>query len=103
MASCAPTCGLKDDPQLAPLAELQYRGAFWRQENGKDWTLRAFCEQRGGLGLKVAGNQETVQALKAAMAKLLLQDLPALDAQVLDERYLNDLLQPRAGKPCCAG
>jgi hypothetical protein len=30
--------GLKDDPQLAPLAELQYRGAFWRQENSKDWT-----------------------------------------------------------------
>ena len=28
--------GLKDDPQLAPLAELQYRGVFWRQENSKD-------------------------------------------------------------------
>lgn len=87
--------GLKDDPQLAPLAELQYRGCFWRQENGKDWTLRAFCEsKRGGLGLKVAGNQETAQSLKAAMGKLLTQNLPALDAVTIDERYLNDLINP---------
>ncbi len=87
--------GLKDDPQLAPLAELQYRGTFWRQENSKDWTLRAFCEsKRGGLGLKVAGNQETLQALKAAMGKLLNQNLPALEPQIIDERYLNDLINP---------
>ena len=87
--------GLKDDPQLAPLAELQYRGSFWRQENGKDWTLRAFCEtKRGGLGLRVAGNQETTQALKAAMGKLLTQNLPALDAVTLDERFLGDLINP---------
>lgn len=87
--------GLKNDPQLAPLAELQYRGTFWRQENGKDWTLRAFCEsKRGGLGLKMAGNQETAQALKAAMGKLLMQNLPALDAVTIDERYLNDLINP---------
>lgn len=87
--------GLKDDPQLAPLAELQYRGSFWRQENSKDWTLRAFLEsKRGGLGLKVAGNQETLQALKAAMGKLLNQNLPALEPQIIDERFLNDLINP---------
>lgn len=87
--------GLKDDPQLAPLAELQYRGCFWRQENGKDWTLRAFLEsKRGGLGLKVSASQETAQALKAAMGKLLMQNLAALDAVTIDERYLNDLINP---------
>lgn len=87
--------GLKDDPQLAPLAELQYRGCFWRQENGKDWTLRAFCEsKRGGLGLKVAQNQETLNALKAAMAKLLAQNLLALDTATIDERFLIDLINP---------
>lgn len=86
---------LKNDPQLAPLAELQYRGAFWRQENGKDWTLRAFCEtKRGGLGLKVSGSQETAQALKAAMGKLLMQNLAALESLVIDERYLNELINP---------
>ena len=87
--------GLKNDPHLAPLAELQYRGSFWRQENGKDWTLRAFLEsKRGGLGLKVAGNQETLQALKAAIGKLLTQNTQALESQLIDERYLNDLINP---------
>jgi hypothetical protein len=87
--------GLKDDPQLAPLAELQYRGAFWRQENSKDWTPRAFLEsKRGGLGLKVAGNQETVQALKAAMGKLLNHNLPALEHLTIDERFLDELINP---------
>ena len=87
--------GLKDDPQLAPLAELQFRGCFWRQENGKDWTPRAFLEtKRGGLGLKVAGNQETLQTLKAALGKLLMQNLPAVEAQAIDERTLNDLINP---------
>jgi hypothetical protein len=37
---------VKDDPQLAPIAELQYRGNFWRQENTKDWTLRAFFRKQ---------------------------------------------------------
>jgi hypothetical protein len=87
--------GLKNDRQLAPLAELQYRGCFWRQDNGKDWTLRAFLEsKRGGLGLKVAANQETAQLLKTAMSKLLMQNLPALEMQTIDERYLNDLINP---------
>lgn len=87
--------GLKSDPQLAPLAELQYRGSFWRQENGKDWTLRAFLEsKRSGLGVKVAGNQETSQALKAAIGKLLTQNTQALESQLVDERYLNDLINP---------
>ena len=27
---------VRDDPQLAPIAELQYRGIFWRQESSKD-------------------------------------------------------------------
>jgi len=87
--------GLKDDPQLAPIAELQFRGCFWRQDNGKDWTLRAFLEtKRGGLGLKVAGNQETLQALKVAMGKLLMQNLPVLEGQAIDERFLNELINP---------
>lgn len=87
--------GLKDDPHLAPVAELQYRGNFWRQENGKDWTLRAFLEsKRWGLGLTVSASQETAQSLKAVMGKLLTQNLPALDGVSIDERFLNDLINP---------
>jgi hypothetical protein len=29
---------------LMPLAELQYRGAFWSQVNHKDWTVLAFLQ-----------------------------------------------------------
>ena len=29
-------------PALMPLAELQYRGAFWSQVNHKDWTVLAW-------------------------------------------------------------
>ena len=71
--------GLKDHPQLAPIAELQYRRVFWRQENSKDWTLRSFfASRRGGLGLKIAADQETLEALRAAIGKRLTQNLPAL-------------------------
>ena len=31
---------------LQPLAELQYRGTFWTQTNGKDWTVAAFLSLR---------------------------------------------------------
>jgi len=87
--------GLKDHPQLAPIAELQYRGVFWRQENGKDWTLRSFFEsRRGGLGLKIAADQETLEALRAASGKLLTQNLQALEGQLIDQRFLDDLMNP---------
>lgn len=91
--------GLKDHPQLAPIAELQYRGVFWRQENSKDWTLRSFFEsRRGGLGLKIAADQETLEALRAATGKLLAQNLAALEGQLIDQRFLDDLMNPFPGR-----
>lgn len=85
--------GLKDHPQLAPIAELQYRGVFWRQENSKDWTLRSLFEsRRGGLGLKIAADQETLEAPRAAIGKPLTQNLPALEGQLIDQRFLDDLM-----------
>jgi len=34
--------------ELKPLAELQYRGVFWSQVNGKDWTISAFMQTNYG-------------------------------------------------------
>jgi hypothetical protein len=66
---------------------------FWRQENSKDWTLRSFFEsRRGGLGLKIAADQETLEALRAAIGKLLTQNLQALEGQLIDHRFLDDLM-----------
>ena len=86
---------VKDDPQLAPLAELQYRGIFWRQENSKDWTLRAFFEsKRGGLGMPVKGDQQTLAALKQALPKLLTRSLSTLSARTVDQPFLDEILNP---------
>lgn len=65
---------------VQPLAELQYRGVFWSQANGKDWTLAAFLSSKnGGLGLDVAQDKATQEAL-----------LQALQAGVLLERSVDD-------------
>lgn len=86
---------LKDDPQLAPLAELQYRGTFWRQDNSKDWTLRAFFEsKRHGLGTAVKGDQETLAALKRALPKLLSRLLATLAGRTVDLAFLDEILNP---------
>jgi len=49
---------------LQPLAELQYRGVFWSQSNGKDWTVNAFLSSsHGGLNLDVSADQATRHAM----------------------------------------
>ena len=39
--------------ELQPLAELQYRGAFWTQTNGKDWTVNAFLTDDANTKIKI--------------------------------------------------
>ena len=90
---------LKDDPQLAPLAELQYRGIFWRQDNSKDWTLRAFFESKRhglglGAGLGIKGDKETLAALKRALPKLLGRSLVTLEGRAIDLAFLDEILNP---------
>ena len=50
---------------MMPLAELQYRGAFWSPVNHKDWMVLAFLQSAdGGLGLDVARDNATLDAMK---------------------------------------
>ena len=56
---------------LKPLAELQFRGATWSQANKRDWTAFAFLgSKNGGVGLDVAGDNETRSALQLATFKM---------------------------------
>ena len=56
---------------LQPLAELQYRGAYWTQNNAKDWTVLAFLQSSdGGLGLEVARDAETLVSMRRALTQL---------------------------------
>jgi len=66
--------------RLRPLAELQYRGAFWSQSNGKDWTVSAFLQaEKGGLNLRLARDSVTQDAIRRALEKLA--DVPLADLE----------------------
>jgi hypothetical protein len=70
----------EDCPQeLAALVELQYRGVMWLHVNGKEWTTYAFLvSKHGGLGLDVAKDQATLDALAGALPSLMSEPLSHL-------------------------
>lgn len=85
--------------ELRPLAELQYRGVFWSQQNAKDWTLFAFLvSDNGGLGLQLAEDAATKQALQQvateAPERLLGLRIADLTGKTLDAEDFNRLLAP---------
>jgi hypothetical protein len=83
--------------ELQPLAELQYRGLFWSQVNTKDWTLTAFLSSKnGGLGLDVAQDKATQEALGQALASGVLLDRPLdeLKGRQINAEWLLGLLAP---------
>ena len=83
--------------ELQPLAELQYRGAFWSQVNGKDWTVNAFLtSKKGGLGLDVAQDNATQEALKRVLEAGMLLDrtVEELQGKQINAAWLDSLLAP---------
>lgn len=82
---------------LQPLAELQYRGVFWSQANAKDWTVSAFLSSKnGGLGLDVAQDKATQEALgQAVQAGVLLEcNVDDLKGRAINAEWLLSLLAP---------
>ena len=78
---------------LKPLVELQYRGVCWTQKNGKDWTVEAFLASKdGGLGLDVARDVATRQAMSRALAELASTPVGALMGKRLEADDFNRLL-----------
>jgi len=68
--------------ELRPLAELQYRGVFWSQVNGKDWTVAAFLQtNHGGLQLKLARDTATATSIRRSIEKLVDVPLAELKAR----------------------
>lgn len=66
--------------ELKPILELQYRGAYWSQFNGKDWTIAAFLQtNHGGLQLKVPKDTATVTSVRRSVEKLV--DVPVEELQ----------------------
>ena len=79
---------------LQPLAELQYRGVLWSQQNARDWTVLAFLKSKEGLGLDVAQDKATLDALQRAL--LMLADTPVetLRGRRLEGSDFDQLLSP---------
>lgn len=78
---------------LKPLAELQYRSAFWTQVNARDWTVFAYFKARqGGLGFDVAHDRDSLQALQLALGRLLDEDIITLRQKHLDKEFFTVLL-----------
>ena len=73
----------EDCPQeLAALVELQYRGVMWLHVNGKEWTPYAFLvSKHGGLGLDVAKDQATLDALAGALPTLMAESVSQLQGR----------------------
>jgi hypothetical protein len=80
---------------LQPLIEYQYTGVLFLQENGKEWTILAFLENPiNGLGLKVAKDSATKEALKKSLP-VTFQDADVFQGKsILDADFLNNLLFP---------
>ena len=78
---------------LKPLAELQYRGVIWSQVNARDWTVLAWLKSdQGGLGLDVAQDNETRNAMQLALYRLLDEEVEALRGKRLDKDDFNTLV-----------
>jgi hypothetical protein len=69
---------------LQPLIELQYRGAVWHQRNGRDWTVDAFLTSEDGVGLDIARDNRTRDAMLRALALLAPEPLAGLRGRRLE-------------------
>lgn len=78
---------------LKPMVELQYRGAVWTQKNGKDWTIRAFLvNDEDGLGMDVAEDKLTLQAMQGALAQLAVTPAARLRGKRLEAEDFDKLM-----------
>jgi hypothetical protein len=78
---------------LKPLVELQYRGTVWTQKNGKDWTVRAFLvNDDEGLGLDVAEDKLTLQAMQGALSHLAVTPVARLRDRRLEAENFDKLM-----------
>jgi hypothetical protein len=81
--------------EIAPLAELPFRGVWFTQDNTRDWTIPAFlASKRGGLELDVASDPATRDSVVHALAKLADTPVGELRGKRLEAADFYALLQP---------
>lgn len=61
-----------------PLVELMFRGALWLQPNGSDWGVTTFLTSPKALGLDIARDHATTDALLRALPEVALTPVAQL-------------------------
>jgi hypothetical protein len=81
-------------PELAPIAELQYRSQWFSHPNHRDWTVRALMSHpERGLGLRIADDADTGKALLLALDRFVDERVDRLRRQqIIDSDYLLELV-----------
>lgn len=85
-------------PALQPIVELMYRGSLWLQANGSDWTVTAFMTSPKALGLDLAQDRGTIDALQRALREVALTPLVhfgkgRLEAEDFDRLLSGDVVR----------
>lgn len=79
--------------EIKPIIELQFSGVIWSQQNSKDWTILAFLmNEQDGLGLDVAQDNDTKNAIQRSLYKLIDEDVKLIEGKKIDKDYFNTLL-----------
>jgi hypothetical protein len=83
-------------PELAPIAELQYRSnEFTQPKSRREWSIRALLVNgERGLGLTVADDADTATAMLLALDRFLDEPMDRVSKQMLDADYFNQLVNP---------
>ena len=80
---------------LQPLAELQYRGVIWTHRNGREWTPAGFLQAADSVGVELAADTPTREALQRALPRLIDEPLARLrSAAPLRAEFFDALLTP---------
>ena len=78
-----------------PLLEYQYTGTMFLQENGREWSILALVENTtSGLGVKVAKDNQTREALKKALPSIFQDREVLANKSIIDADFLNQQLFP---------
>ena len=87
-------------PAYQPLVELLFRGRAWHQENGKEWSVEAFLVADEGLGLEVARDTVTRDAIARALTVFATTPLEGLRDRRLEAHDFDHLTVPDPVRDC---
>lgn len=80
--------------ELRPLVELMFRGTLWLQHNGSDWRVSTFLTSTRALGLDIARDNASSEAMLRALVEVAMTPVSQLRGRHLQgddfDRMLSD-------------